>query len=268
MANFFVDLYCEFPTLVRKPMWRIWHKLLLLFDKDRTVNFMNYGYHSLNGEKPLDLKKEDETNRYCIQLYDHVVNRVSLENKKVVEVGSGRGGGAHYISRYYKPESYTGIDISTGVIKFCNNLYNVPGLSFKHGKAEKIPVENKSCDAVVNVESARCYSDIELFFREVKRILKNDGHFLFADMIEPTEVHNIRTKLINCGFRILKETEITKNVAKGLELDSLRRESLIKKKIPVGLKQAFGAFAAVKGTTRFDSFSNGKYQYWSFVLAH
>jgi len=247
-------------------MWRIWHNLLIRFDKDKTVNFMNYGYAGLNGDKPIELKSEDEKNRYCIQLYDHVVSNKILENKQVVEVGSGRGGGAHYISRYYKPLTYTGIDISSSVIRFCNRFYKVPGLSFLEGRAEKLPVESNSCDAVVNVESARCYASIDAFFKEVHRVLRMDGHFLFADMIEKEEVADIREKLKLCGFEINRETDITKNVAKGLELDNERRASLIEKRIPGMLQKLFSNFAGTKGTRRFESFSNGKFEYWSFDL--
>ncbi len=261
-----VDNYCEFPTVMRRPMWQIWHKLLIRFDKDSTVNFMNYGYHGLNGDPKLQLKEADETNRYCIQLYDQVVNSVDLKNKRVVEVGSGRGGGADYISRYYEPKSYTGVDISSGVIEFCNKNYNVPGLSFVQGRAEKIPLDSSCADALVNVESARCYSDITLFFDEVHRILKPGGKFCFADMIEKDDVQDIRDKLSDRGFLLLREKEITPNVAKGLELDSQRREGQIQNKIPGLLQKSFGKFAGVKGTKRFDSFSNGKFEYWSFVL--
>lgn len=266
MGNF-VDNYCEFPTVLRRPMWRIWHNLLIRFDKDKTVNFMNYGFAGLNGDKHIELKKEDERNRYCIQLYDHVVSSKKLESKKVLEVGSGRGGGAHYISRYYKPSVYTGLDISSGVIKFCNRLYEVPGLSFVQGHAEDLPFSSESYDAVVNVESARCYSNISTFFEEVHRVLTPDGHFLFADMIEKNEVNDIREKLNASGFVIHSENDITKNVAKGLELDNVRREELINKRVPGFLRGLFNNFAGTKGTKRYDSFSNGKFEYWSFVLA-
>lgn len=265
MANL-VDNYCEVPSLLRRPMWRIWHKLLILFDKDSTVNFMNYGYAGLNGDKTIDLEKEDEWNRFPIQLYDHVVRRVELLNKQVLEIGSGRGGGAHYITRYYKPQKYTGMDISAGVIKFCNRFYDVPGLSFVQGRAEKIPFDSGSYDAVVNIESARGYSDIVGFFKEVYRILNPNGHFLFADVIGKGKVDDIRKKLQHCGFKIHNENEITKNVAKGLELDTSRREFMIQKKVPGFLKKAFEKWAGTKGTDRFNSFNNGKYEYWSFVL--
>jgi ubiquinone/menaquinone biosynthesis C-methylase UbiE len=265
MAKFVVN-YCEFPAFVRRPMWRIWHNMLNHFDNDSSVQFMNYGYADLNGEETLKLKKKDEKNRYCIQLYNHVVKEVDLKDKKVLEVGSGRGGGADFISRYYKPLKYIGVDISSRVINFCKQYYFAPGLSFTLGKAEKIPFKESSFDAVVNVESARCYSNIKVFFKEVYRVLSKEGHFLFADMIEKNETEVMRQNLKECGFIIQQEKEITPNVSKGLELDTRRRENLIIKKVPGLLKNAFLEFAGTKGTKRYNSFNNGKFEYRSFVL--
>ena len=265
MANFVVN-YCEFPGIMRRPMWRIWHNILTHFDKESAVQFMNYGYANLNGEETLNLNQEDENNRYCIQLYDHVVNKVNIKDKNVLEVGSGRGGGADYISRYYKPLKYIGLDISSRVIDFCRKFYYTNGLSFTLGRAENIPFKESSFDAVVNVESARCYSNINLFFKEVHRVLTKDGFFLFADMIETNLADSIRQKLNACGFSILQEDNITSNVSKSLELDTKRRENLIKEKIPAILKNAFKEFAGTKGTRRFNSFNNGKFEYRSFVL--
>jgi len=265
MANF-VDNYCNFPTVMRRPMWRVWHNLLIRYDKNTNVNFMNYGYAGLNGDVAPVLDENDEHNRYCIQLYDHVVEQVDLKNKRVAEIGSGRGGGADYIARYYKPLSYTAIDISQGVIGFCNRNYDAPGLTFKVGKAEDIPLKSLSCDALVNVESARCYSDISLFFTEVHRVLKKGGYFLFADMIERDEVESIRKRLKAVGLEIQSEKNITKNVAAGLEKDTQRRQELINANIPGLLQSSFASFAGTKGTKRFNAFRDGTFEYRSFVI--
>ena len=264
--NVFVDKYTFFPTSVRKPMWQIWHKLLNRFDRDGTVIFMNYGYQSLNGHAPISLKKEDEINRYCIQLYDHVVNKADLSDKNVLEVGSGRGGGASYISRYYKPRSFTGLDISSSVIDFCNRHYNVPNLSFIKGTSENQPFPDHSFDVLVNVESARCYSSLITFFREVKRVVRPGGFFLFADVIDKGEIGNVRKDLHSSGLEILHEKEITRNVVKGLEKDTGRRKNMIENKIPGILRKAFIAFAGTEGTHRYNSFADGNLEYWSFVL--
>jgi ubiquinone/menaquinone biosynthesis C-methylase UbiE len=239
---------------------------MIRYDKDVTANFMNYGYHGLNGDPRLELEDADENDRYCIQLYDQVVNRADLFNKEVLEVGSGRGGGASYLARYYKPKSYTGLDISSSITKFCNAHYNIPGLSFRKGFAESLPFEPETFDAVVNVESARCYSSLDVFFKEVYRVLKPQGKFLFTDLIRPHKVEEVKTKLLENGFSVLNETEITANVVAGLDRDTERRKRLIRKKVPGFLVKSFDSFAATKGTERYYDFTNGTYEYWSYVL--
>lgn len=261
-----VEKYCEFPRAVRKPMWQVWHRLMIRFDKDISVNFMNYGFGNLHGDKPIKLNAEDEINRYCIQLYDHLARKADLEYKDVLEVGSGRGGGASYIARYYKPKTFTGLDISGSIIEFCNRYYNVSGLSFVKGIAESQPFADNTFDVVLNVESARCYSSLSVFFREVYRVLRPDGYFLFADMIQKGEVNTIQRTLKECGFDITGEQNITDNVAEALDKDTRRRERLIHEKIPGFLKKSFHQFAGTKGTERYNSFRNGKFEYWSFRL--
>ena len=56
-------------------------------------------------------------------------------------------------------------------------------------------------------------------------------------------------------------------LAKGLEKDTIRRKELIHKKVPGMLRKSFESFAGTEGTKRFESFTNGKFEYWSFVLA-
>lgn len=261
-----VKNYVEFPVAIKRPLWQFWHNVMIRFDKETTTTFLNYGYQGLNGDPKLELKKEDETNRYCIQLYDHVVNKADLEGKEVLEVGSGRGGGASYISRYFKPVKYTALDISAGVIKFCNDYHKVDGLSFVKGFAEKQPFADNSFDFVVNVESARCYSSLDKFFLEVRRVLRPEGQFLFADMIKDGEVEEINEKLEKNGFEILSKKDISKNVVESLNHDTDRRKNLIDGFIPKFLVKHFLQFAGTKNTERYNSFANGSMQYWSYIL--
>lgn len=261
-----VEKFVDFPTVVKRPLWQFWHNVILKYDKASEIVFMNYGYQNLNGDPILDLKKEDEVNRYCIQLYDYVVKDAELEGKDVLEVGSGRGGGASYISRYFKPKSYTALDISESVIKFCNNYHQVEGLSFVKGFAEKQPFENNKFDFVVNVESARCYGSLDKFFTEVNRVLRSQGQFLFADMIRKGEVNEINEKLEKNGFEILRTKNITKNIVEALDRDNERREHKIKSLVPKFLSSNFLQFAGTKNTERYNSFSTGKMEYWTYIL--
>lgn len=263
-----IEKYAELPKPLRRPLWKIWHTLILSFDKKESTVFMNYGYASENGEfSSLNLQPEDQVDKYSIQLYYHVVKDYDLKDKNILEVGSGRGGGASFLSRYFKPKSYTGIDISQKTIDFCNNRHKVEGLKFIKGHAEQLPSEDNAYDAVVNVESARCYGNIPKFFSEVHRVLKPEGKFLFADMIKPENLDKMHKDLDAAGFVIEKKTNIRKNVIKALILDTeYRKETIHNAKMPKFLHKTFYQFAGTEGSEMFDAFDKTRIDYWSFVL--
>jgi len=72
---------------------------------------MNYGYYEKDFSPTLAITDEDE--RYPIQLYHFLAEKVSFKNLDVLEVGSGRGGGASYLAKTFNPKSICGIDISS-----------------------------------------------------------------------------------------------------------------------------------------------------------
>ena len=234
-------------------------------DKNADAIFLNYGY--ADGDE-IDLRKEDEGNRYCIQLYNHVATSapVSLKGLDILEVGSGRGGGASYIARYFNPASFTGIDLCIKAVEFSSRHHSAPSTSFLCGDARKLPFEDNRFDAVINIESSHNYDDIDRFFIEVYRTLKRGGYFLFADFRNPKLLGLLKEKLNNSGLKILKEEIITRNVIKALELDSERRSNLIKALVPKLLHKPSMALAGVKGTSLYNSFVTGKKEYFNFVL--
>src|SRR5437879_948108 len=71
-------------------------------------------------------------------------------------------------------------------------VHKLPGLRFIQGDAEALPVFDRSCDVVVNVEAASLYEDPARFFAEVERVLRPGGMFLFADLCFPHEVAGLR----------------------------------------------------------------------------
>ena len=114
-----IERYAELSPVLRGPLWKIWHRYIHSKDKTLGIKFLNYGYVELDHSKQLlDLQSEDEAERTCIQMYNQVVRGIDLNEKTVLEVGCGRGGGAEYLTKYKHPKSYLATDISPKVILF------------------------------------------------------------------------------------------------------------------------------------------------------
>lgn len=251
----------------RRVMIRTWYESIGFLDRERNLTFMNYGYSDPDlVESQLPLNDEEKANRYAIQLYQHVAGAVDLRDKDVAEIGSGRGGGAAYLTRHLKPRSMVGIDISKKAIAFCNKHYSNERLSFVHGDAENIPLADETIDAIINLESSHCYGSMTRFLNEVRRVLRPGGFFLFSDHRDRDRAPTLREQLQRASFKTLNETDITGNVVKALELDHDRKKELIRRKCPKFLLREAEEFAALKGTRAFESFKAGDSRYLSFVL--
>ena len=260
-----VERYADLPGFLRKRMWQVWHNVILRFERDGEVTLMNYGYLPLDGDDPAPVRApQDAPQQISINLYHHCASQTDLTGREVLEVGSGRGGGTSYIARYLGPKQVTGIDLSEAVIAFCNRRHRaVENLGFAVGDAENIPFPDDSFDAVVTVESSRCYPDKPRFFREVFRVLRPGGHLLISDMRWESDSAQLCRDIEAAGFAIEQREECSRNVVAALEADDERRKALIAGKAPGFLTGAFGEFAGVKGSERYESFRNGTMRYWT-----
>lgn len=260
-----VEYFVELPKWMHRPLWRLWHNLILKFDKNGANNFLNYGYAGAQEEfAQVPLTEEQERQRYPIQLYCHTAGGYIKADTDVLEVGCGRGGGAAFLCQTFQPKSYIGLDLNAKTMDYCNKQHHVSGLRFVTGDAQSLPFENESFDIVINVESARCYPDMERFFCEVYRVLKPGGKFLYADMIKPADVETVEKRLSTSRFQLLQKTDIRQNIVAGLRADSMNRKSEIDRKVPGFLHAAFYEFAGVEGSNRFRIFDVGEMGYWSY----
>ena len=249
---------------VREWIFRVWYWYINKSDKNAEIIFMNYGHADTSPEIILDTK--DEYNRYSIQLYHYLASAIELQNKDIYEVGCGRGGGLDYITRHFSPASATGIDLDKQAIAFCNRHYSLKSLSFLQGDAHKLPLDNKSCDVVINVESSHRYPDINLFFKGVHRILRPGGYFLFTDFRYDFEIPFLQKELQSSGMSLIKEEFITKQVVTALELDDGRRRKLVKKLTPRFLHKTALDFAGTIGSETYNKFVSSKYVYFNYIF--
>lgn len=250
----------------KRLLWRRWYQYLAGYTLS-DWRFMNYGYASVDpDEEALVLNPEDEPNRHAIHLYHCVAKAAVLAGRKVLEVGSGRGGGSSFVKRYHRPMQMTGVDFSAKAVRFCQEHYRIAGLSFVHGDAEALPFGDESFDAVINVESSHCYGSMRAFLREVRRILRPGGDFMFADLRAREERDLLDRQVADAGMAIREKQDITANVLEALRRDSERKTGLIQRSVNRCLVGTFKEFAAIEGSKVFDGFANGTTAYLRYAL--
>ena len=149
---------------------------------------MNYGYAT--DDPLLGALEEDKVERYPLQMYRRLVASlpVSLADQRLLEVGSGRGGGLAHLAKTQadggEPLSQAvGGDLCSQQIALCTKRFAgvAEGLSYVQADAENLPFDDASFDVVLNVESSHCYPHIDRFLSEVRRVLARGGCFGIVD---------------------------------------------------------------------------------------
>ncbi|MEX2444250.1 MAG: class I SAM-dependent methyltransferase [Alkalispirochaeta sp.] len=267
LGDWIVDRFVHLPRWVRLPLWRYWHGKMIGWDGDYSaLRFMNYGYAPID-EPDLELEPEDQHEPFGAHLYHVAVSHVPIADKELLEVSSGRGGGAFYIARYLKPRRYVGLDISAENVEACARVYgHLPNVEFIQGEAEHLSFPEHSFDHVVSVEASRAYGDIMQFFAEVRRVLRPEGSFLLTDMRWHEDMDVLKGQIAEAGFTIEQEINIAPNVVQALERDNERKVELIKSRVPKMFLSAFSEFAGTIGSDRYRAFADGRMNYFSWNL--
>ena len=261
IAKIFISLV-KISPLFQKALWKWWYQRLGKRAHDSGWTFMNYGYIPNDKNLIRELESEDEANRMFIQLYDHVASQIPIEGLKVLEVGSGRGGGASFVSRYHKPLSMTGLDYSKSATKLSNELHKeIPNLDFINGDAENLPFDNDTFDAVINVESSHCYGNMTSFVNEVYRVLKTGGEFGWTDLRGKDMINETEEIFKQSQFNCIQEKVITAQVLNALDNIHDQKIDMIENHVPQFLQKAFKDFAGVKDSQIYNAFKNGSAEY-------
>ncbi|MEJ1972715.1 MAG: class I SAM-dependent methyltransferase, partial [Lacunisphaera sp.] len=264
-----VFLLEHFPWL-RRQLWRWWYNRLAQRHQAGDWTFMNYGFVPPAGDSApaLALEGIDEPDRLCIQLYHRVASTAELLGRDVLEVGSGRGGGASFLARYHRPARMTGVDFSPQAVALCEKRHaGVAHLAFRPGDAEALPFPDASFDIVLNVESSHCYGHVEKFFAEAARVLRPGGWFLYTDFRAATDVAAWHAALaaqpawVQTGFE-----DITAAVADALQADDERKRALIREFIPARFQPLFGEFAGLVGGQMYAGFRAREILYHRFAF--
>lgn len=264
MTMSFLFIIHLFPSLKPK-LWGWLYNKIATLDASGNFLFMNYGFY-VEENKHIALKPEDEPFRCAIQLYHHVTENMILENKDILEMGCGRGGGGSFLLRYKNLRSYTGIDLSEKAIAWCQQQYTYHNARWLAGSADAIPVPDASIDIVTNVESSHCYPSMVNFLKEVKRVLRPEGYLAMCDLRPKDEIQSLDQTLHDSGLSMINRQNITAQVIKALDAFSQNRKLQIADVFPAIFQRAINDFAAIKNTGVYNKLINGELVYISYIL--
>lgn len=245
---------CRIPA-VEKHLWRMLYNFLASRPGGEGWEFMNYGYATDQTEDNASLR-----------LYDELARQIDLRGKRLLEVGSGRGGGLSHVTRRYEPARATGCDLSPQAIALCRRQHSSGPIEWIAGDAEALPFEPGSFDAVINVESSHCYPHFERFVSEVHRVLAPGGHFLWADFRPAARADAVHQTMLDAGFEQIVWRDITPEVLAAMQIEEPRKEALLQKHVPSWLRGSFRDFAGMLGSKVHQSFVSGEWRYSLAVM--
>lgn len=222
---------------------------------------LNYGFSS---EPESSVIAANEPEFYCLRLYEHTLRDTPLAGRDVLEVSCGRGGGANFVSRAFKPQRYVGVDLSAENIRLAQERATRPGLTFAIGNAEQLGLPDGSFDVVINIEASHLYDDRGRFFAEVLRVLKPGGLFCYTDGCWADD--DCTQDLLAAGFELLERLEITQNVIHALRKDNARRTAMFDAMTNRDLREEYKHWGGVVGYRAYNRFEAGQTRYFSHRL--
>lgn len=227
---------------------------------------MNLGFADVDAER----REHPLAEHYPIGLYSFVIGLIDskcLRSSTILEVGSGRGGGANFLAETVRPRKIIGLDLSGEATAFSRRYHRTANLEFMQGDALNLPFADESFDIVINVESSHCYPDMSKFVSEVYRVLKPGGHFLLADHRRVDQIPELMQAVTTLSWSRSNNIDITANVVAALEADSERKSGFIdESKLPRLAKHVCKEFAACVGSRMFADLKSGDVRYLSFVM--
>lgn len=106
-------------------------------------------------------------------LHRYALARQWVCGKVVLDVASGEGYGSRLLAEV--AESIMGVDVDPAAVSHAAKTYIRSNLSYRHGSATALPLDDASVDAVVSFETLEHLDDHDGMLREVKRVLRPGG---------------------------------------------------------------------------------------------
>lgn len=247
----------------------VWRGFYAAFDRilDWTGNgeldTMNWGFADeleTPSEHPRDLH---------VALYRRVLGELALD-AALLEVGSGRGGGAFELfGRGYR--HITGLDLSPRHVARCQaRAASLDGDApqFVVGNAQAMPFGDRTFDVVLNVESSHCYADFDAFVAECHRVLRPGGCLRWCDFRTRDEWDRLSARLAeDPRWQVVEREELTRGVLRACDrLTPWYEERLRAVRWLPPIHAILSNFACVRGSRNYQKFAAGEWVYARLCL--
>lgn len=248
----------------QKVGWNAWYALMLRLAPVEHFALMNWGLAPPTHACATTAAEPLQANLY-LQL---AALQGIVRTDRVLEVGSGRGGGAAVLSKCMCPSEYVGVDLNAAQVAAAQAQLSSAEpcpLRFAEGDAENLPFADGHFDVVVNVESSHTYPHFPRFVNEVRRVLRPNGTFLVADFREVDPMVQMRAELEAIFGPPFKVEDISMRVASALQQDLAPdgpRQKLAKALCPSFL---FSACLKFIGASALETLGAGSKLYMMFA---
>ncbi len=121
------------------------------------------------------------------------------DHSQVIDLGCGGGKTVQRLAIHTPEGKVFGLDYSEDCVEWANELNHQAVEEGKvviiRGEVENTPFEDKNFDAATAVETVYFWPDVIKAFKEVHRILKEDGQFLIVNEAYPDENYQEKNRV-------------------------------------------------------------------------
>lgn len=163
------------------------------------------------------VRPQDRPHKYHLSLARRSLRDVELSGRRVLEIGSGRGGNCYYLSHYTGVGRAYGLDSSFATVRAAGTI-GASKAGFLCGAAEHLPFRPNTFDVVLSIESSPSYPALETLLAEAYHVLVPGGLFIYMDLWnEVVPMAKRRTEALhNSPLTMVSNEDVTEDVFEAL----------------------------------------------------